>query len=53
MKVSQDVPPSRLKVKVTGIEPGFGEITPDNVTLPPTVIEVGEAARVIVVEGLV
>jgi hypothetical protein len=46
-------PESRLKLIVTTMAPGFGEINPDNVTEDPTVTELGDAVKVILVGGLV
>ena len=51
--VSHVAPESRLKLMVTGTAPGFGDIDPDSVTEEPTAIELGDAAKVMPVGGLV
>jgi len=46
-------PESRLRLIVTPTASGFGEMIPDSVTGVPMVTELGETARVIVVDGRV
>ena len=53
INMTQLAPESRLKLIVTTMAPGFGEIDPDNVTEDPTATELGDAVKVILVGGLV
>jgi len=45
-------PESKLKLRVTGTDPGFGEIVPANVTPEPRATEARDDVKVMLVDGL-